>query len=929
MLKIALKNRIKHNLIRFTALLLLSVIGVSAVTAGISFPSLLKSTVNRYVSQTNFWDVHVLSTLGFSSEDISSVSSIEGVTRVMPVLSTESSVSVNNNGSYKAYIAATDFKTLSLSSAGFVASLTLTEGSYPLNSTGCVVVKSGALKNSVVIGDQIKLTSANDDLSETTFTVTGIATSPSMLSDKGNIVLPDAQIAIYINDGAFKDKASYDEMLVKVTDGGARNVFSSKLQKNVTLVKESVAKLATDLELKRTEELSGEYDKNVDKAQKQYDYIKEDSEKKLSELSETVKRAGERLAAEQKNVEAQQSEVDALKKEFEGETEEIEQLRKKEELTEEEKEKIEKYDEKVAAFNKAEGELDAVKATLELNSATYQSLQSEYEILKKLSEQKLKDAENTLNAAKNNEQITDAQIWKISDITDDEGYISLKRGINGASVMLSVAALLVFAVVICILVLVTASKQDKDISIFVRHGYTEAEIKNIDNIICLAGVLLGGIIGILIGSLWFSDLAFSVFGANYSLPEIKVGFPHYSGFAALLIAMAAVLLAIYKMPQKKEITTNTLYIETVERINKYLTVGSRLILRNAFGNIKTLVFNIIVTAVITALITAVLSSGIAVNDVVARQNNIQRYNLTAAVNMPDYTSNTALTDCLNNKEIINNYAAVTAKKLKLDNGKGIDLNVYSLTDSADLRQVLNLKGKSCSEILPDSVIIGQNTAKKNNIKIGDDLPILTSSGTVTLKVTGICNNYIDNYVYIGHLIYETYFANEGFLPLLLIDASATLNAMSGLLTSGAVYEVDRIFDSASNTTALNSTLKAVMTVGIIVLAFLLVVYNLMLLSADGAKRGKELRALKLNGKNVFAANVYVFADMVIKNLLGTVLGVLLGVIMFILVLTFINSNTVMYSTLVEWRAVLWSAVISVFAVPISVLIYSKNKKTSA
>ena len=121
MLKLAFKNRIRHNLIRCIVLLLLSLIGVCVVAAGISFPSTARDTVNSYLNETNFWDVHVGSTLGFNAEDVSAVSAVSGVTKVMPVLSTKTSVSVNNSGNYKAYIATTDFKTLSLSSSGFIS----------------------------------------------------------------------------------------------------------------------------------------------------------------------------------------------------------------------------------------------------------------------------------------------------------------------------------------------------------------------------------------------------------------------------------------------------------------------------------------------------------------------------------------------------------------------------------------------------------------------------------------------------------------------------------------------------------------------------------------------------------------------------------------------------------------------------------------
>ncbi len=935
MLKIALKNRIKHNLIRGIALLLLSLIGVSVIAAGISFPSTARGTVNRYLKETNFWDVHVGSTLGFNTEDVSAVSAVGGVTKVMPVLSTKASVSVNNNGNYKAYIATTDFKTLNLSSSGFISALTLSEGSFPLNSTGCVIVKSGALKNNIVIGDQIKLTVANDDLIEMAFTVTGIATSPSMMSDKGNIAYPEAQLAIYINDGAFKDKTTYSEMFVRVEGSDNRNAFKNKGNKTVTLVKEEIAKIAASLEFKRTEELSGEYQKNVDKAQKQYDYIKEDSEKKLSEINETVKKAGERIAAAQKNADAKQAEVDALKKEFENDTESIEELRKKEDLTDAEKAKIQKYDQKVADFNAAEGELNSIKSTLELNKATYESLKKEYDILKDLSEQKLKDAENKLTAAKNNEQITDSQIWKISDITVDEGFISLKKGITAASIMLCTASLLIFAVVFSIIILVvynTVIKQDKDLDIFVKQGYLIKDIKKIDFFICVSGILIGGILGIIIGNSLLKRVVFTVFGSNYALPEINFGFPHYSGFIALFLLVAATVFVIYKTPHTNKKTIHKLYIESVVWINKRLNIGGKMILRNTFGDIKSLFFNITVTAVIVALITTVFSSGIAIDSVTDRQKSIQKYNLTAGVTIPNYSDSAALTERLNNKEIIQNYTAVSAKKLTLDNGKNIVVNVYAVTDSESMRYLLDLKGKNVDVVAPDSVIIGENTAKQNKIKIGDDLTLKTSNGTVTLKVTGICKNYIDNYVYIGNAVYETYFATEGFLPMLLIDSSVTLNAMSELLTSGAVYEVNRIFDSNSSAPQLDVTLKAVIILGITILALLLIGFNFMLIVCSANKREKELKTLKLNGKSTLKAITFVFSDLLIKNIIGAVLGILLGFIMFILVLVAINTNTVMYSSLIEWKAIVLSAVISVMSVYIAISLKLGlnllNKKTA-
>ena len=501
--------------------------------------------------------------------------------------------------------------------------------------------------------------------------------------------------------------------------------------------------------------------------------------------------------------------------------------------------------------------------------------------------------------------------------------------------MLCTVSLLIFAVILTLIILVvydTIIKQDRDSDIFVRQGYLIKDIKKIDFIICISGVLIGGILGIIIGNSLLKRLVFTVFGNNYALPEINFGFPHYSGFIALFLLVAAIVFVIYRTPQINKGTVHKLYIESVVWINKRLNVGGKMILRNTFGDIKSLFFNVTVTAVIVALITTAFSSGIAINSVTDRQKNIQKYNLTAGVTIPNYSDNAALTERLNNKEIINNYTAVSAKELTLDNGKNIVVNVYAVTESESMRQVLALKGKNVDVIAPDSVIIGENTAKQNKIKIGDDLTLKTSNGTVTLKVTGICKNYIDNYVYIGNAVYETYFATEGFLPMLLIDSSVTLNAMSELLTSGAVYEVNRIFDSNSSAPQLDVTLKAVIILGITVLVLLLIGFNFMLIVCSANKREKELKTLKLNGKSTLKAITFVFSDLLIKNIIGAVLGILLGFIMFILVLVAINTNTVMYSSLIEWKAIVLSAVISVMSVYIAISLKLGlnllNKKTA-
>ena len=196
-------REIKYTFNRYVSILLIVTLGV-AFLAGIraACPD-MKLSLDYYLDESNFMDLRVLSTLGLTEDDLQAISSVEGVEAVEGAYSYDAVV-IGENAKWTLRF---------LSEPEAVNKITLVDGRDIENPGECVVDRLMIDKDGYKIGDQLTVTAAGKDedvtdtLSETTFTIVGVATSPSYFTsarDTTSIGTGQTDAFVYLSPEVFK-----------------------------------------------------------------------------------------------------------------------------------------------------------------------------------------------------------------------------------------------------------------------------------------------------------------------------------------------------------------------------------------------------------------------------------------------------------------------------------------------------------------------------------------------------------------------------------------------------------------------------------------------------------------------------------------------------------------------------------------------------
>ena len=253
-------REIKHNIGRYLSILLIVAVGVgffSGIRA--ASPDMIE-TANEYYKDSSLMDLHFMSTLGLTEDDVDALKQQKGVDKVEAGYTLDVIKETNENTSV--------FRMFSLPSS--VNKVWLMDGRFPKASNECVVendtFKIGGLK----IGDKIKfkLQSADitDDLVTDEFTIVGVIQTPYYITyDKGTSTSGNGSVSSYVMVLPETFKADY------YTDIYLTLNATQSMSFNTTLYKDTVSKYADSLsdfikerELARTTEVKADAQKTLD-----------------------------------------------------------------------------------------------------------------------------------------------------------------------------------------------------------------------------------------------------------------------------------------------------------------------------------------------------------------------------------------------------------------------------------------------------------------------------------------------------------------------------------------------------------------------------------------------------------------------------------------------------------------------------------------
>ncbi len=355
---------------RFLSIFSIVAIGI-AFFAGVNNTAPdMKNSADTYYKNSNLSHYRLISTLGFTEEDIAALNGIDGVT-VYPGYFTDVIVKNGENDEI--------VRVMSLSEYGKnneVNRLELTEGRFPENPGECLA-DSGGLAAQRHPGDKITIISGDqndieDTVSVTEYTVVGTFVSPSYIdmSSRGNTTIGNGNISslMYIPEENFKVEV-YTELYLTADSLAALKAYSPEYDKENERLSEVLESIGENREIERYDEILNEANEEIEKAEKELNDAKEKAEKELGDAKKELDDALKEIENGEKELTDAKNELEEAKQTLNDARNELD------ENTALYKSGVEEFNDKI---NKAKFQLSEQRRQLDKNYEDYLKQLEEY-----------------------------------------------------------------------------------------------------------------------------------------------------------------------------------------------------------------------------------------------------------------------------------------------------------------------------------------------------------------------------------------------------------------------------------------------------------------------------------------------------------------------------------------------------------------------
>ncbi len=294
----------------------LSIFGIVAI--GISFFAGVKSSSpdmklcsDTYYKEQNLAHYRLISTFGFSDEDIAALEQRSGF-KIYPGYFVDV---IMESGEKDAAARVMSLKEYGKNNE--INLLKLKEGRFPEKANECII-DSGTLTTSKSIGEKIVMKSGDDTpLSDTLgiseYTVVGTFVSPAYvdMSSRGNTTIGNGNISnvIYVPEENFKTEV-YTEIYVQAESLLPLNAYTDQYDEENERVKDILEEIGGNREIERYDEILAEANKEIEKAEKELEDGKKDAEEKLSDAKKELDDAKAEIEKGEKELEDAKKELE-------------------------------------------------------------------------------------------------------------------------------------------------------------------------------------------------------------------------------------------------------------------------------------------------------------------------------------------------------------------------------------------------------------------------------------------------------------------------------------------------------------------------------------------------------------------------------------------------------------------------------------------
>lgn len=442
-------------------------------------------------------------------------------------------------------------------------------------------------------------------------------------------------------------------------------------------------------------------------------------------------------------------------------------------------------------------------------------------------------------------------------------------------------------------------------------GYSTLQIAAKYLLYALLASLLGAVIGIALLSQVLPGVIISAYGSIYTIPNGGAPYPIQLDSAllaglfgigvTLLSTMAAVLSSLKEEPSslmlpKAPKAGSKILLERIGPLWFRLSFSWKVTIRNLVRYKRRLIMTLVGIAGCTALLLVAFGLRDSISDVIDSQwPTLFHYDYIVGMTS-DVSSEEADQIATELNQVgATNIHRITSENVLLEspaqNASSLTRTTIMTSNSLqDLTGVVALRDRLSGQTIEfeeDSVVISEKLAKRLGVGVGDTIQVFAqdrignaSGEPSTLIVTGVTENYVGSYLYVGpsawHSLGIQDQATDGWYATLPKD-QATRDAFGEkLITQAGVASIDDINEAIrmyKKSLEVVNRVVAILILAAALLAFI-VLYNLTNINIE--ERIREIASLKVLGFTRHEVDAYVFREIALLAVFGALFGLVLG-----------------------------------------------------
>ncbi len=546
---------------------------------------------------------------------------------------------------------------------------------------------------------------------------------------------------------------------------------------------------------------------------------------------------------------------------------------------------------------------------------------------------KIRDAQDQID------EIEDPEWHVLTRGEGNEGYIFYESDTEKVSAIAKV-----FPIFFCLVAALVASTTmtrmiDEDrgtIGTLKALGYSNAAIAGKYLLYATLACVLGAAVGLAFFLPVFPRIIANAYTMMYLIPPIQAA----DHLPYILISAGSILLAVVLstlgalkgslqdtaavlMRPKAPPAGKRILLERVKPLWSRMQFSHKVTARNLFRYKKRLIMTVIGIAGCTALLVAGFGLRDSIGDIAGIQfTQLQTYDMTLKLkHAGDQTADRHIAAILRDESRVLGHLPV-----HLETGKGIGADGYTtdlsilVPSDADLfphYHVLRQRvGHQPVAFSGQGAVLTEKAAKMLDIRPGDTLTLRNQDDVeATIPILGICENYVQGYVFLPESLYGQAFDQACAFDTLLVK-TPQMDADQRDALAAQLLKTDHVTGVSFSATTIETFddmlgsidyIVILLIVAAAALAFV-VLYNLT--NINICERQKEIATLKVLGFYRGEVSGYVFRETAILSLMGTLLGLAVGAGFHRFVVQTAETDAAMFGRMVYFPSYCYAAALS-------------------